>query len=207
MAPLIEEVTHSPAIPKSSDSVAITARITDELANGVGSVTLFYRDHTANGAGSNPFSSTTMFDDGAHSDGVAGDRLFGAILPPSANGTVIEFYVQASDTSGRSRTWPAPSLNTDGPGGAFGAPGQYANALYQVDNEAITPSMPTVRTILTGSERAVFPPANNNSDAAMNCTFVSSDRRDQGALPFGRAGARSGEPFPSRQEQPGQYCQ
>ena len=167
VAPLILDVTHFPPVPRSTDPVAITARVRDELSNGVASVTLFYRNHTTTAPGA--FSSTNMFDDGAHGDGLNGDGLFGAVLSAFANGTVIEFYVQASDTDGNTRTWPAPTWNTDN---TFG---QLANALYQVDDEVIPNPMPIVRIVLSGSERAVFPPGNRQSDAEANNTFISTD--------------------------------
>ena len=60
-----------------------------------------------------------MADDGLHNDDDALDGEFGAALPAMPEGTVIEFYITASD--GRNeRTWPAP---TD--------IGQVANALYR----------------------------------------------------------------------------
>src|SRR5688572_10427171 len=43
IAPLIVDTLHSPAIPRSTDSVTITARIVDELTTGL-TVTLFYRN-------------------------------------------------------------------------------------------------------------------------------------------------------------------
>ena len=172
-APLVQDVTHFPPVPRSTDPVAITARVTDELSNGVQSVTLFYRNHTSSSPGA--FSSTPMFDDGTHSDGVVGDGLYGAILPAFANGVVIEFYVQATDTTGLSRTWPPPAWETNGPGATYGTFVQAANALYQVANETITNAMPVVRSILSGTENAIFPPSSRNSDAAMNCTMISTD--------------------------------
>ncbi|MBI5384326.1 MAG: lamin tail domain-containing protein [Verrucomicrobia bacterium] len=173
VAPLVEDVTHFPPVPKSTDPVGITARVQDELTNGVTAVTLFYRNHTGTSPGA--FTGTGMFDDGAHSDGVARDGLYGAVLPAMGNGTVIEFYVQATDTAGLVRTWPAPATDTNGPSATYGTPGQFANALYQVDNEIITNTMPALRLVLSGTERAIFPPNNRNSDAAMNCTLLSTD--------------------------------
>jgi hypothetical protein len=167
VAPLLIEVTHFPAVPRSTDNVTITAIALDELPAGVTNVTLFYRNHSAAGPGG--FSSTNMLDDGAHGDGLPGDRLFGAVLPAAANGTVIEFYVQAADTAGLSRTWPAPAWDTSG---SFA---QLANALYQVDDEVITNLMPAIRIVLSGTERAIFPPSSRNSDALMNHTFISTD--------------------------------
>jgi hypothetical protein len=45
-----------------------------------------------------------MFDDGLNGDGLAGDHVFGA-KPCPADKSVVEFYVQASDTQGRT-TYP-----------------------------------------------------------------------------------------------------
>jgi len=168
VAPLLLDVTHFPPVPRSSDAVSITARVRDELGAGVSNVTLFWRNHTTTSPGA--FGSTNMFDDGAHGDGLSGDGLFGAVLPAMANGTVIEFYVEATDTSGLSRTWPAPTWNTNG---TFA---QLANALYQVDDENIaTNGMPVIRVVLSGTERAIFPPGNRQSDALMNNTFIATD--------------------------------
>ena len=61
---------------------------------------------------------------------------------------MIEFYVQATDASGLVRTWPAPTWETNN---TFA---QLANALYQVDNEVITNSMPAIRLVMSGTEDA-----------------------------------------------------
>jgi len=167
VAPLILEPTHFPPVPKSTDTVAITARLLDEQANGVASARLFWRQHTENDIVS--FTSTNLFDDGAHGDGLNRDGLYGAVLPAFPNGTVIEFYVQATDTSGLSRTWPAPTWETNN---TFA---QLANALYQVDDEVISDFMPAFRAVLTGSENAVFPWGNRQTDAEVNATFISID--------------------------------
>ncbi|MEY2409086.1 MAG: hypothetical protein QOF48_1756, partial [Verrucomicrobiota bacterium] len=173
VAPLIANVTHFPPIPRAGVPVAITARVRDELSNGVASVVLFFRNHTSGGPPG--FSSAAMLDDGGHSDGVPNDGLYGAVLPSQVNGTVIEFYVQATDIGGRVRTWPAPSYETNGPSATYGNPGQFANAMYQVDNEIITNTMPAIRLVLSGTERALFPPSDRSSDASPNCTMITTD--------------------------------
>ena len=191
IAPLLLDVAHFPSVPKSTDSVAITARVRDEAANGVASVTLFYRDHTSATPGA--FLAAAMLDDGAHGDGLAGDGVFGHMLSPMANGAVIEFYVQASDIGGNSRTWPALTRE------ANGAVGQLANALFQVDDETISNPMPAFRVIMTGSERSVFPPGDRDSDAEANHTFISMDGdgtkvRYLGGVRVRGAGSRSQTP-------------
>jgi hypothetical protein len=131
-----------------------------------------------------------MLDDGGHNDALNGDGLYGAILPAAGNGTVVEFYVQATDTGGRIRTWPAPAWETNN------TLGQFANALYQVDNESISNNMPIVRAVMTGTERALFPPSNRNSDASYNLT--SSPRKMTGSRSAIAATPASVAPAPAR---------
>src|SRR5205814_3779549 len=123
------------------------------------------------------FSSTPMFDDGAHGDGVAGDGVYGAILPAQANNAVIEFYVQAQDAEGNSRTWPAPALDQNR------LPIQQANALLQVDNNTAndyTGVFPVYKMIMRIADTNYYLPFPGNgtwrnSDAAMNTTFIAID--------------------------------
>lgn len=179
IAPLILDAIHYPAVPKPADPITITARVMDEQTSGV-SVTLFYRNHGS----TNPpaFTGVTMFDDSAHGDGLAGDHLFGAVLPPQPNGTIIEYYVSATDAQSHSRSWPAPARQLDG---SFA---QTCNALLQVDENLDPPSpsnvgQPMCRIILTESERSEFqrlmedPGAVGSyySNAEMNGTFISCD--------------------------------
>jgi len=171
IAPLISDVTHFPLIPRSTNAITINARLTDELTSGL-SATLFWRN--ASIASPAAFTSAVMFDDGAHGDGLSGDRLFGALIPAQTNGTVIEFYVQASDAGANSRTWPAAVRETNG------TPIQACNALLQVDDNLTPTDHPSYRLIMTESERAELasiPPsgANNVSHAEFNGTFVAVD--------------------------------
>ena len=166
VAPFVTEVAHNPIIPQSSESVTVSARITDEHTNGL-TVTLNYRlDHAAS------FTSVPMFDDGAHGDGLASDGIYAAILPPQANTTVVEFFVQARDLENNLRTYPSyvpPTSST-----------RTANLLYEVDNQVYTGAQPIYRIIMTDIERAELyalgrtcPDA--DSDASMNATWITQD--------------------------------
>lgn len=170
IAPLIYEVIHTPAIPNATQTVAVTARIVDE-AGAPASAALYYRDVTSTALPA--FAVTNMVDDGLHGDGAAGDGVFGAVLPALPLGTIIEFYVAASDAAGHTRTWPAAARQRDG---TFA---QTANAHYQVDEDSNNPfAMPYYRLILTGAEAAEFQnlsSSNPNSDAEMNATFITRD--------------------------------
>ena len=101
-APLILDVMHSPAIPKSTDPVTITARIVDQTVRDI-SARLYWRGDNTSG-----FRPLTMHDDGQHGDQAAGDFIFGVTIPPQPDGTVVEFYVHASDPMNNVRIWPAP---------------------------------------------------------------------------------------------------
>ena len=162
--PIILEVQHHPAVPRSTESVRVTARLEDERAQGL-TVTLCYRRD-----GAPDFTATPMFDDGSHADGLAGDGIFGAWLPPQAQDTVVEFYVRATDAAGHERCWPAWVQPENAP---------LANLLYQVDDRVYDGTQPFYRLIMTESERAEFMAMVSNgywlySNAAMNGTFVSS---------------------------------
>ena len=83
IAPLILDVTHFPIVPDSNDAVTITTRIFDELQTGI-NVTLYYRIDFSTYRGEDIYAlydpkfyiDITMFDDGAHGDGGAGDGVY-----------------------------------------------------------------------------------------------------------------------------------
>ncbi len=166
IAPMILDARHLPAIPRSTNSVIVTARIVQETGS-TATVSLFYR---VDGAAS--FTSVPMVDDGAHGDALVGDGVYGAVLPPEPDKTVVEFYVQAHDAAGRTRTWPGP---TDDLGT------QAANALYQVDESTYSGNQPIYRLVTKAAEwnawLNLMDAVSNGrySDAEMNGTVVRVD--------------------------------
>ncbi len=169
IAPMILDARHFPPVPRSTDFVAITARLVDEHTNGV-TATLYYRDVST--ASPPPFTGTPMFDDGEHGDGAAGDGVYGAVIPPLPNLTIIEFYIEAGDLEGATRAWPAPARDSND------NPIQQANALFQVDDSTYSGNQPIYRIIMTEAERAYLRLVHDNqnrSDATMNATFISID--------------------------------
>lgn len=166
VAPLILQVSHFPLVPASSDAVTINARFIDE---GVAITPMVWWRTLAN-----PFTSLDMYDDGEHNDGSAGDGLYGGVLPPHGDRTIVEFYVQANDAANNSRTWPAAALDD------IGFPVQGANALYQVDDSVYVGDQPIYRVVMTDVERLELDRINTTSaerasDAQMNATFISID--------------------------------
>ncbi len=175
VAPIIVETAHHPVVPHSTDRVTVTARLIDESDTGL-TATLHYRLD-----GAPAFSEVAMSDDGAHGDGAAGDRVYGAELPAQSAGAVVEFFIEARDAGNLSRTFPGPALND-------GVSAQAANLLYQVDDEPRSGAQPFYRIILTAADEAELKQINRNSPAApfatsdqtrshaqMNATFISQD--------------------------------
>jgi hypothetical protein len=167
LAPTILEVQHFPLIPRSTDTVTISAKVIDN-APGALTVTLFRRnDGVAN------FTSVPMFDDGAHDDALAGDGVFGAQITPRADGVIVEYYVTAQDPASNVRTWPKLAVDSDTTVGPF------CNALYQVDDAVYSGAMPIYRMIMKEDDRAELAGINQNggdeSHVRFNTTFITVD--------------------------------
>ena len=154
IAPVIEKVRHTPAVPKSHEVVTISCQLVDESAAENIAATLYWRDATAVAPG--PFQALAMTHDG-------GGR-FVATLGARADKTIVEFYIQSTDGAA-SRTWPAPTSE-----------GQNANCTYQVDNEVINTSAAAYRLVLTAAENAAYntlAATNPQSDREFNLTFIA----------------------------------
>ena len=184
VAPLIAEVAHTPEIPSSIDPVTVTARVVDEAPDSVIVRLQYRRDQSTYGTAdvypehdADEYTTLAMFDDGAHQDGAPDDGLYGATLPARPDRAVVEFYVEAVDAAGRTRTWPAPSLVDD-------RYQQVTNALYQVD-DALNPydywtagAEPLYYLVMTEAERGRLAyigrqSSDSLSRAQMNATFIS----------------------------------
>ena len=163
-APLISETGQFPLVPKSTESIFVFARITDAARGGI-SATLHWRvDSASPGA----FQSAPMLDDGGHGDGAAGDGLYGAVIPPQTSGTLLEFYLTASDAQGNTRTIPRVTPAT----------GRTANFVMQIDNTARTNAQPLYRVVMAAVEKAALDAvegAQPLSDAASSGTWVTED--------------------------------
>ncbi|HON08256.1 MAG TPA: lamin tail domain-containing protein, partial [Verrucomicrobiota bacterium] len=85
--PAIFDVTHTPALPAASETVVITARVSDP--DGINSLRVIYRNDSASGS---PIT-VNMVDDGTSGDTVANDGIYSARIPGQGAGTVIAFYL------------------------------------------------------------------------------------------------------------------
>jgi hypothetical protein len=86
-APVISLIDHQPETPSKGEETWITAKIA-----GANNNILAYKYST-----SDIFHKTTMFDDGLHHDGDAGDSIYGAMLTPI--GHTIQYYFYAENDS------------------------------------------------------------------------------------------------------------
>ena len=99
--PAITAVQHSPILPQANQSIVVTARVSDP--DGIALVQLKYRLDP-----SSTYTSVTMTDDGLGADAVAGDGVYSATIPGQASGTMVAFYLQATDkaTPAATSTFP-----------------------------------------------------------------------------------------------------
>ncbi len=138
--PVVGSVSHSPAVPRSVDTVRITCRISSAVPIDRVRV-LWHRDGEAS------VSAIDMLDDGLSGDGAAGDGTFGALVAPQPNRTIVAFRIEAQSTAGeRTLVPPAPRV---APYGGFEGPFY----LYQVfDTPLPVNGAPSVLLVMTGAD-------------------------------------------------------
>lgn len=163
VAPLVVDVSQSPVIPRSTDKVTVSLKVFDERLDTL-SATLFWRQD-----GDNQFQQVPVERVG---------NLGSALIPPLPHGTVVEFYVQATDSDGNRRVFPTWESDD---------PTRSANLLYQVDDQAVyfedreSDQQTTNYLIMTGTERAILrdigdgPLLEASSNAEMSATFIQVD--------------------------------
>lgn len=106
--PAIANVMHSPVLPAENEAAIVTARISD--MDGVGGATLFYRVDP-----NTTYASAAMVDTGTGGDLIANDGIYTGTIPPQSGGTLVAFYVSATDDGGATTTLPRqPSPATTG---------------------------------------------------------------------------------------------
>jgi hypothetical protein len=98
--PAIYDVTHTPALPRASQAVLVTCRVSDP--DSIGAVTLRYRVDPGT-----TLTSVVMRDDGTGGDAVAGDGVYSGQISGRASGTLVAFRVEATDGAGAAATFPA----------------------------------------------------------------------------------------------------
>ncbi|MCX8035973.1 MAG: lamin tail domain-containing protein [Candidatus Sumerlaeia bacterium] len=155
LGPVFASVRHSPVVPRPTDSVLITARASD--ADGVAGVLLYYKADA-----DTRYTTTTMYDDGLHNDGAAGDGLYGGTIPARAANQTVAFYLQGTDGTGAVLTWPTDKTRP---------------ALYRVVNAPLSSTFPTYRVIMTSAdENEMYNLRPKMSNEELNCTFIFDEK-------------------------------
>jgi len=103
LGPIIKDVQHFPLVPEDNEDIVVTAKITESFDPlDAGSVKLHYRVMFATEV------AISMYDDGAHGDGEAGDDVYGASIPAgvSDRGEMVRWYIDAEDIESVGSRWP-----------------------------------------------------------------------------------------------------
>jgi hypothetical protein len=116
--PSITEVKRTPLVPTSSDNLTISAKIID-FNGSVVSQKLYYTDDLTKDNTS--FTETTFTLKAGSSDEYEGT------IPAFANGTIVKYYISATDDDGNKSYAPFTAKNQDG-----------ATAFYTVRDEGLT---------------------------------------------------------------------
>jgi hypothetical protein len=101
-APEIWSAIHSPPVPRVTDDVKITARVSSALP---ATVSLLHREDIL--ANNNAWTTSPMNDAGTAGDERAGDGIYTATISShKVDGRIVQFYVQAAATGGGTLTYP-----------------------------------------------------------------------------------------------------
>jgi hypothetical protein len=142
IGPLIVDESHSPQLPTDNDAIAIRARMI-QTVNPTAALTLTYR--IMFGAE----TTIAMQDDGLHNDFLAGDGIYGAIIPAEAasSGQMVRWYLRGTDSTGAVTRWPPYRDTRNSP--------QYLGTM--IANPALTNPLPVLHWFVqstTGAETA-----------------------------------------------------
>jgi hypothetical protein len=97
----LHSITRTPIVPRADEPLNVNASLFS-LGSSQASLTLHYR--VMYGAE----FTTTMFDDGRHNDGSAGDRIYGGTIPAgvATPGQMIRYFVTAQSPTDSESRWP-----------------------------------------------------------------------------------------------------
>lgn len=135
--PNVEQLSHSPAVPKTSENVRVTAWV-DSVAP-LSTVLLFHRADNINGNGT--WANQAMFDDGVNGgDTIAGDGQYSTLVTThKVDKRIVQFYVEATANNGKERLLPQT--------------GPERPAMWIVDNQAVAGTLRTMRFIISEYDR------------------------------------------------------
>lgn len=157
--PTASNVNRTPQVPSSSDLVTISAELTDDgsLTTASSTKQLFY--DTGSG-----FTSTNMINS-------SGDTFEG-VIPPQADGTIVNYYVSVTDIGGQTVTSPSD------------APVSFYS--YQVNNSGTTPALVINEILYNDGGNFEFIEIFNNTGSAVDLSsWMISDGGNTFTIPNG----------------------
>jgi hypothetical protein len=163
--PMILDVTHFPAVPHSTNSITILARIVDESASGLINAALAARRQHAHFGPSPVCRCSTRLSN----DGTAGDGLYGVMLSPMANWASPSLHQgdrcrQPRRGRGRRRQQYAAAASRRRP-----------SAFFQVDDGVYAGKQPVYRIVMRAGDRDSF---FNNFDRVQRTPFITIEGSD-----------------------------
>ncbi len=173
-APLMDQLRHTPLVPKPNQSVDVDLQVEDP--DGVASATLHYSVNGGN------FVALPM----NRVNGDADRATYRGTIPAQASDAVVQFYVTSEDRLGATSQFPAT--------------GEKSRALYNVASDLDYPEVHTMRLIMTRADSTAMHTATNvMSNGRTGATLIVNDREvyyDVGvrlrASGYGRQGALAG---------------
>jgi hypothetical protein len=167
--PQVDALRHDPPVPRSSQNVRVTARVSSVAP--LAAVTLFHRRDTT--AGNAAWATTPMFDDGVRGgDETAEDGLYTAELTEyKSPGRVVQFYVAARTADGLTSLLPRW--------------GEARPALYAVDDSNRPKDLRLARFIVSQYDLGALSSGNSAmygyhfpyvANHYKNATFISNEK-------------------------------
>ncbi len=153
--PAIYDVMHSPVLPAADEAVVVTARATDP--DDVASMTLHYRVDPATS-----YSTVSMLDNGTGGDAVSGDGLYSATISGRSSGTLVAFYVSATDGTASSQ---------------FPAEVPERECLVRWGESMPSGSLGTYRIWVTAANLSFWGSREINANDTLDATFVYGNQR------------------------------
>ncbi len=162
LGPVYQRLTQDPAVPSANEPVKVTVEIHD--SDGVAGTELKYRRDT-----NSTFSTAPMNDSGTDGDAKAGDHIWTGTIPGQPAGTIMEFYVEATDWQGNITRHP-PLPDDD-------APPTVMNdiAIYLVGDAQTPGNRPLYRIILTHQGEDALDDRATLSNHLVPCSFVLNE--------------------------------
>lgn len=168
--PAIADVQHSPVLPAANQGIVVTARAVD--ADGLASLQLQYRLDP-----NSSYTTVPMNDTGTGGDAVAGDGIYSATIPGQSAGTLVAFYVQATDPLAATSRFPAD------------APAR--ECLVRVGETQPTGNFPVYRIWMTQATLATWNNRSKLDNTPLDITFALGDQR----VIYNAQGRYKGSPY------------